>query len=312
MNKRYCPYCNSTTIIKYGKCADKIRYRCKCCNRTWTNKKRGSRLDERIWEDYIMGVTISKLAKQYGKSEKTIRNILKNIPMPNIIPSKAKVIMMDVTYFTRELGVLVVINAISGRTIYAKVINHAERVSDYEEALLTLHKYGVYPKVSVVNGRKGVRTMLEEYGIKVQICQFHMIAFINACITRNPVLEPNIELHNIALSLTHVDKQVFSNMVYGFKLRNEIWLKERTFSKDPDTNKLHWEYTHRLSRRAINSLIYNLPYLFTYQEYKELQVPNTTNLLEGRFGYIKRKILNHNGINMQLKIKIFFSFLSRA
>lgn len=311
MNSKHCPHCNSNTIIRFGESHGKQRYRCKGCGKTWTNKRRPARLKELIWHDYVVnGYTIDRLSQEYHKSKSTIRDIIAKYSVPDITPSPAEVIMMDVTYFGRKWGILVAINAHTSKTIYAKVINHAERVQDYEDVILALHGANIHPKACVIDGRKGIRKMLEDYGIKVQICQFHTIAFVNACLTRNPVLEPNIELRNVALSLTHVNKDTFSNMIYGWRLRHEVWMQERTYSKNPDTGKLEWEYTHPLSRRAARTLSYNLPYLFTYQDYPELHIPNTTNLLEGKFGYIKRKLLNHNGANKQLKIKIFFSLLS--
>ncbi len=45
------------------------------------------------------------------------------------------------------------------------------------------------------------------------------------------------------------------------------------------TRELH--YTHPKIRAAYRSLRTNLPYLFTYKNYKYLSISNTTNALEG-------------------------------
>ncbi|HEY4478754.1 MAG TPA: hypothetical protein VI981_00100, partial [Candidatus Paceibacterota bacterium] len=43
-------------------------------------------------------------------------------------------------------------------------------------------------------------------------------------------------------------------------------------------------------RGAYLSMERNLPYLFTYQKYPELNIPNTTNSLDGSFTHLKDKV----------------------
>ena len=40
----------------------------------------------------------------------------------------------------------------------------------------------------------------------------------------------------------------------------------------------------------------HLKWLYTYEEYPELEIPNTTNLLEGFNSQLKRALRNHNGM----------------
>jgi len=40
-------------------------------------------------------------------------------------------------------------------------------------------------------------------------------------------------------------------------------------------------YTHQKIRAACKSLRANLPYLFTRNKYKNIEIPNTTNTLDG-------------------------------
>jgi hypothetical protein len=55
----------------------------------------------------------------------------------------------------------------------------------------------------------------------------------------------------------------------------------------------------------------NLPYLFTYQKYSELNIPNTTNFLDGCFAYLKELVRVHRGINKTLKRKIIQEILTK-
>jgi hypothetical protein len=48
----------------------------------------------------------------------------------------------------------------------------------------------------------------------------------------------------------------------------------------------------------------NLFYLFTYQQYPGLNIPNTTNSLDGCFTYMKELVRVHGGANKTLKRKI--------
>ncbi len=45
----------------------------------------------------------------------------------------------------------------------------------------------------------------------------------------------------------------------------------------------------------------NLPYLFTFEQNKELSMPTTTNMLEGKFGELKTKKCCHAGMNEETK-----------
>ncbi|MFZ2800557.1 MAG: hypothetical protein WAZ30_10065, partial [Syntrophorhabdus sp.] len=83
------------------------------------------------------------------------------------------------------------------------------------------------------------------------------------------------------------------------------FLKERT--TDPIAGR--WHYTHKRLRSAYRSLRQNLPYLFTYQKYPDLNIPNTTNSLDGCFAYLKELVRVHRESRRELKIKIIEEIL---
>jgi len=68
-------------------------------------------------------------------------------------------------------------------------------------------------------------------------------------------------------------------------------------------------YTHKRLRSAYRSLKINLPYLFTYQKYPQLNIPNTTNSLDGCFAYLKELVRVHRGANKGRKRKIIHDIL---
>jgi hypothetical protein len=57
------------------------------------------------------------------------------------------------------------------------------------------------------------------------------------------------------------------------------------------------------------SLKTNLPYLFTYLEYRELNIPNTTNSLDGSFTNLKDLAGVHRRFTPNMKRKIIEEIL---
>ena len=52
-----------------------------------------------------------------------------------------------------------------------------------------------------------------------------------------------------------------------------------------------------------------MTWLFTWYENYELNIPNTTNMIDGLFSDLKNKLRNHNGLTKERKIKFINEFL---
>ena len=253
-------------------------------------------------------MTASSLAEKYHMSTRNIERILRRYHVPLIIPPDdypAKVICMDVTYIGRKYGFLSVLDAHTGKCLYCETTRGYETAYDYEIALRSLKVHGVNPEAAIVDGKLSVIRMLEREGLKVQICQFHMLRAANQYLTRHPVLEPNKELRNISLVLAKTNKKTFESMFYHWKLRHEDWLQERHAD-----DRGNVAYSHQNTRTLTRGYIVFMPYLFTYQDYPELNIPNTNNLIEGVHSALKQKLNVHRGSTKYLKTKIVRSFLS--
>ncbi len=68
-------------------------------------------------------------------------------------------------------------------------------------------------------------------------------------------------------------------------------------------------YTHKKLRSAYRSLKSNLPRLFTWYDYYELKIPNTTNAIDGHLSDLKNKLRNHKGLSLVRKKKFIDEFL---
>ena len=65
---------------------------------------------------------------------------------------------------------------------------------------------------------------------------------------------------------------------------------------------------HKKLRSAYRSLKTNLPWLFTCYDNPNLNMPNTTNAIDGHFADLKNKLRNHNGLSIERKNKFMDEF----
>lgn len=319
MTRKSCPYCYSSNVNKHGVRNGKQRYQCTSCRTCWTNLSRPERLRANIWHDYVFErQTIRQLGHKYGKGHRCIRAALEAyLPPIEIDCPRPVTVILDTTYFG-NWGLLVAIDPYADRTkgqnlaLYWAELEATEHTFDYDVATDTLQAMSYQIQAAVIDGRRGVREMLLAKGIPVQHCQFHQLQTITQCLTKRPTLIPNQELRAIALTLSKTTKVQFTTELDAWYAMHGAWLKERYI--EPQTGRTR--YQHDRTRRAYFSLRRNLDYLFTYQD-KQLteqgiQIPNTTNALDGRFGVWKTKLKAHRGCSKSLKTKMLVSLLSEA
>jgi len=155
----------------------------------------------------------------------------------------------------------------------------------------------------VCDGRKGLIQAFK--GTPVQMCQFHQVAIIRRYITKNPKLPASIELKELVAMMKMTDKESFEGGLDLWHTKWELFLNERTTNLE--TGKSH--YTHKRLRSAYRSLKTNLNWLFTWYDNIDLNIPNTTNAIDGHFSDLKNKLRNHNGLSKARKIKFIDEFL---
>lgn len=105
--------------------------------------------------------------------------------------------------------------------------------------------------------------------------------------------------------MTITDKESFAGALGLWFEKWEYFLKERTINSVSGKST----YTHKKLRSAYNSLKNNLKWIFTWYDYYELNIPNTTNAIDGHFSDLKNKLRNHNGLSLQRKMKFIDEFL---
>ena len=260
--------------------------------------------EEKLWKEYVQGKqTYVQLAEKYSCSAKTIKRKLDNYSVKIQAKTARKVIvLMDTTYWGRTFGVMLFKDAITKENLLKYYVKN-ETNALYIQGIEELKDKGFEIIAIVCDGRKGLLQSFRD--IPVQMCQFHQKQIVIRYLTKNPKLQAGQELMNVVNLLTNTDKESFEGLLGLWYEKWKDFLNER--STNPLTNRTF--YTHKKLRSAYRSLRNNLPWLFTWYDNIQLNIPNTTNTIDGHFADLKNKLRNHNGLILERKKKFITGFL---
>ena len=285
-------------------------YRCLECGRSFQSARRRKRIREKLWEAYVGGKqTLKQLAGAAERSHVWVRKHLDavEVGVPDIAP-RPTVLIVDTTFWGRSYGVCVFFSKELKRAIWWHEVE-SERMAHYYYGRKILETAKWMFTAVVVDGRRGFLNVFK--GIPIQICQFHQIKQVIKYLTRRPKTDAGRELKALALTLTDATEIEFTNALHEWHTKWGAFIEEKTVL-DFVTGKKRWYYTHKKVRSAYHSLMHNLPYLFTYQKYPELNIPNTTNDLDGSFSALKKKLSVHHGLRKDRRFKVISELLGGA
>lgn len=260
-------------------------------------------MNEVLWEEYIVNKqTYHQLSVKYGCSIRTIQRRIDKVKIykPEV-EGRQVVVLMDTTYFGRGFGVMLFKDAYTGINLFKQYVKH-ETNNLYAEGISYLQGKGFKIDAIVCDGRRGLLQMFST--IPIQMCQFHQCAILTRYLTRKPKLQAAIELRKLMLLLSKTDKESFEGALNTWHNKWEKFLNERR----KDVNGKN-RYIHRRLRSAYRSLRTNLPWLFTWYDNRHINIPNTTNAIDGHFADLKNKLRNHNGLSLVRKKKFIDEFL---
>jgi hypothetical protein len=259
---------------------------------------------ETLWQAFAFEhATVPVLAKRFHLSEKTVRTRLDAYTPPERTPTPRKMVaIIDATHAGLS-WVLVVRDPHAKENVYIREIS-SETTFAYQQTKDALTAQGLSFVAIVADGRSLVPWLFP--GVPLQMCHFHQEQIVIRYLTLNPKLEAGVELLGLVKTLPATDEASFTD---AFNLWSRTWsvfLKEKTLH--PDTGR--WSYTHKRLRQARDSITHHLPYLFTYQKYPALNIPNTTNSLDGFFKKVKVAVGVHSGLTHVRKLKLITTLLS--
>jgi hypothetical protein len=261
-----------------------------------------------LFQEYVFGKeTLKQLADKHGKSIKTIQKHLDYYQLKDTpgIEAQPIVIGLDCSFFGRGYGIIVARSPSLKKNLYWKEIT-TENKAVYAEARYSLEQAGFTIRAVVIDAKHGIKEVFQ--GPVIQICQYHQQQIVHRYLTSRPKTQAGLELKMIANSLTEQTEQCFMEILNSWHANWKQFLNERTYTPD----LTHWWYTHRRLRAAYRSLQSNLPYLFSFQRYPELHIPNTNNSLEGYFSKLKMLLNNHHGLKQWRRYKLIQAVLNNA
>lgn len=99
--------------------------------------------------------TVRQISQQTGLSESTVKRRLSavSIEWSQPIVRGSGVVHIDATYFGRNSGVIVALEAGSGQLLYMRHIAH-EHISDYQDAVRHISAHGYRIEGIVIDGHR--------------------------------------------------------------------------------------------------------------------------------------------------------------
>ena len=247
------------------------------------------------------------MAHIYHRSIPWIRKqLFEYEPIFKIHTARAVNLICDATFYGKRkdrLGTLVFKDSITKEVLIWKHIQ-SETIKDYKHLLSELLVLGYTINSITIDGKRGLYKAFENY--PVQMCHFHQKRIIQRYITKHPKLQASKDLQKIMQRLTFTNETIFTKRLDNWYETHKYFLAEKTLNES--TGKEN--YTHAKLVSAYRSLRTNLPYLFTYKNYKHLHIHNTTNSLDGGvFSPMKKLHKIHNGFTQSLKLKMVDDYL---
>lgn len=280
-------------------------YKCQDCCKYFQNKKRDNAFKKQLLHNYVWRrQTYNDLGEQCGRSGRWIRRKLDEVKIEQVVQinKKSLVIIADVTFFSRTKGLIVFRDPHLKKNIWWRQTEH-ENIGIYRFGKDHIEKNGFKITAIVLDGKPGIRALFQ--GIPVQMCHFHQKQIVKRYLTDRPKLEASIALKKIMTTLTTTNEILFTKEITDWFETWKDFLQQKT--TNPETGR--WCYTHKRVRSAYRSLQTNLPYLFTYQKCPELNIPNTTNSLDGYFNRLKSLLNVHRGMNNKRRIRVAIEIL---
>ena len=174
----------------------------------------------------------------------------------------------------------------------------------YTQAVAALREKGVVIQSIICDGKSGLLGVFPD--VPIQMCQFHQIKIIVRHLTRKPK-SPAAQALRALLTLTESTQAAFEAALKCWYEQYAAFLNERSVNEKTG----HSHYTHKRLRAAYNSLKRHLPWLFTCEHFPDPGIPNTTNLLEGKFSEMKQLLRCHRGLKKERKLRFIKDYFSK-
>lgn len=244
------------------------------------------------------------MVEQYHLDKRTIHSLLEKY----VLPTKAHIpralfVVVDATYFRKQKNTepwctIVFRDPVAKENLWWSFGN-VETHNLYLEGRIYLESLGYVILGVTGDGISCLRKVFSD--IPFQMCLVHMERIVVRKITRNPKTEAGIVFLALIKTLGRCDSNLWKERFKKYIEKYRDFLNEKSIN--PETGISDW--THRELHSAVLSVTTFLPYLFSYEQTKELS--QTTNSLEGHFSHVKDIVRIHRGISNYLLKKVLSS-----
>lgn len=276
---------------------------CNSCGHGWLARSCKKVDYQRHYHDYLFGRnTLKNIADSLQISVPTLRKNFDNIVVdfsPKPPPPGAVNLVLDVTFFGREYGYFCFHD--THEIVYALEVK-TECLADLHACLDQLVLAGYRFKSFTLDGKRGFACALQKRfpDVPIQMCVFHQKMIIRRYITNNPKSRCGQDLKALMAGFLKGTPEGFSAKFKDLQRRHKDFLGEK--------NKAG-KFKHKRLRSAVRSLRTNSPLLFTYKLHPELEIPHTSNHIEGAFSHLKERIRMHRGMSIKRKKKAILFLL---
>lgn len=281
-------------------------YRCVNCGKQFQNKRRAQALEKSIWRKHVWErQTVNNLKNRYNKSEKTIRKILDKVNVSSSLNTEPQsvVCVFDATHIGKDTLLVARSHKLKTNLVWAWIENETKEAYSLLRANLAMR--GFVLSGVVLDGRTGIPRVFGD--IPVQICQFHQLQIVRRKLTLKPESLAGQDLLSFVFTIAHTTEKVFNEELQKWHTKYEEFINEKTYTLGTKKGR----YTHRRIRSAYLSLKRNSSFLFTYQKYPHLNIPNTTNSLDGYWSRLKNLLSAHRGKSKERIRKIATEILRK-
>jgi hypothetical protein len=257
-----------------------------------------------VWfGEWVIGKqSFPQLVKRSGYSERTLKRYfyeyLQNLPVFSVRPSEKVNLLIDGTYFRKDLCLVVYRdNTIKYTQLYR--ITNGEWYEELSEDLANLLQLGVRIESITCDGHKALLKAIRDIcpHVVVQRCLIHIQRMSRIWLTQKPQSTAGQSLRRIVNRLHLVRDNRSCN----------LWLHELAFwysqygdyleAKSFNIRTKRYWFTHKLVRRAYMTIAKALPDMFHFLG--NYDIPKSTNGLESFFGHLKDHLRIHRGLSAQ-------------
>jgi hypothetical protein len=245
---------------------------------------------------------LDDLSQDSGYSVSTLKRYfhgcLSNYPRLNVFPSERVNLLIDGTYFKRNLCLIVYRdNTIKFTQLYR--LTDGEWYDEMKEDLENLVKLGVDIESITCDGHKSLLKAIKKVckTVTVQRCIIHIQRMCRIWLSTKPKSEAGIELRRIVSKL-HLVNDIEEKWYWIVSLikwyeKHEDFVNAKSYNQE--TGRF-W-YTHKMVRRSFTMIRKALPDMFHYLD--NPRIPKSTNGLESFFGHLKANLNVHRGLSKE-------------